>query len=38
MLICITNQELCKDDFLSRIDKIASGKPHAIMLRGKRSR
>ncbi|MBU4440604.1 MAG: thiamine phosphate synthase [Acetobacterium sp.] len=35
MLICITNQELCKDDFLSRIDKIASGKPHAIMLREK---
>lgn len=35
MLICITNQQLCEDDFLSRIDKIASGKPHAIMLREK---
>jgi len=35
MLICITNQKLCRDDFLSRINKIASGKPDAIMLREK---
>lgn len=35
MLICITNQKLCKDDFLNRIEEIASGKPHAIMLREK---
>ena len=35
MLICITNQNLCTDDFLNRINEIASGKPHAIMLREK---
>lgn len=35
MLICITNQKLCTDDFQNRINKIASGKPHAIMLREK---
>ncbi|MEO1816182.1 MAG: thiamine phosphate synthase [Acetobacterium sp.] len=35
MLICITNQKLCQDDFLNRISEIASGKPHAIMLREK---
>jgi len=35
MLICITNQKLCTDDFKNRIDKIASGKPYAIMLREK---
>ena len=35
MLICITNQKLCTDDFENRIDKIASGKPYAIMLREK---
>lgn len=35
MLICITNQKLCTDDFLNRIDDIASGKPYAIMLREK---
>ena len=35
MLICITNQKLCHDDFLNRINEIASGKPDAIMLREK---
>lgn len=35
MLICITNQKLCQDDFLSRIEEIAKGQPHAIMLREK---
>ncbi len=35
MLICITNQKLCPDDFLSRIEEIAKGQPHAIMLREK---
>jgi thiamine-phosphate pyrophosphorylase len=35
MLICITNQKLCRDDFQSRINEIASGKPGAIMLREK---
>lgn len=35
MLICVTNRKLCQDDFLKRIDRLASGKPHAIMLREK---
>lgn len=35
MLICITNQNLCTDDFLNRINEIVSGQPHAIMLREK---
>lgn len=35
MLICITNRKLCKDDFFHRIELIAKGKPHAIMLREK---
>lgn len=35
MLICITNQKLCQDDFLNRINEIAKGKPHGIMLREK---
>lgn len=35
MLICITNRKLCKDDFLSRINELAKGKPDAIVLREK---
>jgi len=35
MLICVTNQKLCNDDYLNRIGQIAQGKPHAIMLREK---
>ena len=35
MLICVTNRNLCKDDFLMRIDQIAKAKPHAILLREK---
>ncbi|MDD3652897.1 MAG: thiamine phosphate synthase [Desulfotomaculaceae bacterium] len=35
MLICVTNRKLCRDDFISRIDQIAKGKPQAIMLREK---
>lgn len=35
MLICITNQKLCQDDFLNRINEIAKGKPDGIMLREK---
>ncbi|MBM4764413.1 thiamine phosphate synthase [Bacillus sp. B15-48] len=35
MLICITNRKLCKENFLDRIEKLASGKPAAIMLREK---
>lgn len=35
MLICVTNRKLCKDDFLVRLNQIAKGKPHAILLREK---
>ncbi|QUH28000.1 thiamine phosphate synthase [Vallitalea guaymasensis] len=35
MLICVTNRKLCRDNFIERINKIAEGKPHAIMLREK---
>ncbi|AEY67138.1 thiamine phosphate synthase [Clostridium sp. BNL1100] len=35
MLIYVTNRNLCRDDFLNRIACLASGKPHAIILREK---
>lgn len=35
MLICVTNRKLCRDNFIERINKIAEGKPYAIMLREK---
>ena len=35
MLICVTNRNLCQDDFLMRLDQIAKAKPHAILLREK---
>lgn len=35
MLICITNRQVCQDDYLQRISQLAMGKPHAIMLREK---
>ena len=35
MLICVTNRKMCQDDFLKRLDQIAQGKPHAILLREK---
>ncbi len=35
MLIYVTNRNLRKDDFLKRIECLASGKPHAIILREK---
>jgi len=35
MLICVTNRKLCKDDFFNRINQLAKGKPHGIMLREK---
>lgn len=35
MLICVTNRKLCKDNFLERIDQIASGRPRGIILREK---
>lgn len=34
-ILCITNRSLCKEDFLSRIEKIASAKPKGIILREK---
>lgn len=35
MLFVITNSGLCMDDFLTRLDKIASAKPDRIILRQK---
>lgn len=35
MLICVTNRKLCKEDFLTRIEQLAKGHPHALMLREK---
>ncbi|MGN1126045.1 MAG: thiamine phosphate synthase [Ruminococcus sp.] len=34
-ILCITNRSLCKEDFLTRIEKIASAKPKGIVLREK---
>lgn len=34
-IICITNRKICKEDFLTRIEKIASANPFAIILREK---
>ncbi len=34
-IICVTDKELCKEDFLTRIEKIASAKPDRIMFRDK---
>lgn len=35
MLICVTHRLLCPDDFLQRLDRIASQHPYAIVLREK---
>lgn len=35
MVIYVTNRRLCHDDFLHRIDRLASGKPDGIILREK---
>lgn len=35
MFVVITNRALCKEDFLTRIEKIARGKPDRIVLREK---
>lgn len=32
---CVTNRKLCKDDFITRIEKIASERPDSIILREK---
>ena len=34
-ILCVTNRKLCREDFLSRIKKIAACKPSAIILREK---
>lgn len=34
-VICVTNRHLCRDDFLKRIDKLASGGADKIILREK---
>ena len=34
-ILCVTNRLLCKEDFLTRIKKIAKSKPTAIILREK---
>lgn len=35
MVILVTNRKLCHDDFLLRIDRLASGKPDGVILREK---
>ncbi len=35
MIISVTNRKLCKVNFLERIEEIAKGKPHGIILREK---
>ena len=35
MLICVTHRKLCREDFLFRMDQLASGKPAAVVLREK---
>ena len=34
-IIVITNRSLCREDFLTRIEKIALARPAAIVLREK---
>jgi len=34
-ILCITNRTLCKDDFLTRVEKLAAAKPAGIVLREK---
>ena len=34
-LICVTNRALCREDFLTRIEKLAKAHPAAILLREK---
>ena len=34
-ILCITNRLLCKEDFLTRIEKIAGAHPAGIVLREK---
>lgn len=34
-IICVTSRRLCREDFLTRIERIAAAKPDAILLREK---
>ena len=34
-ILCVTNQALCKGDYLQQLQKIASAKPDAMILREK---
>jgi len=34
-ILCVTNRKLCKEDFLTHIEKIAKENPHGIILREK---
>ena len=34
-ILCVTNRKLCKEDFLTRIEKIAKENPNGIILREK---
>ncbi|MCX4266498.1 MAG: thiamine phosphate synthase [Firmicutes bacterium] len=34
-IICVTNRQLCRGDFLVRLHKIAAARPDAVMLREK---
>lgn len=34
-VLCVTDRRLCREDFLSRIEKIARAKPSALILREK---
>lgn len=36
-IICVTDRKSCKEDFLTRIEKIAAAKPDRIMFRDKES-
>lgn len=34
-VLCVTNRRLCQGDFLSQIERIAQGRPKAVLLREK---
>ena len=34
-ILCVTNRNLCREDFLQRIEKIAENRPNGILLREK---
>ena len=35
VLICVTQRQLCQEDFLHRIEQLAQARPYAVMLREK---